>query len=125
MPKRRNRIDFDDVRKIALELPGVEESGTSRGPSLKVRGRLLTCPAIDKSAEPDSLMVRISVDERARLLAEDPDTYYLTDHYSGYPAVLVRLSQISRDSLRDLLESASRFVSAKTRKPRRKPKRLC
>jgi hypothetical protein len=68
-------------------------------------------------------MVRISVDERAHLLADDPDTYYLTDHYSSYPAVLVRLSQISRDSLRDLLKSAARFVSAKTKKRIRKAKR--
>ncbi|HLG53787.1 MAG TPA: hypothetical protein VI485_00565 [Vicinamibacterales bacterium] len=123
MPKRRNRIDFNDVRTIALELPGVEECTTSRGLSLKVRGRLLTCPAIHKSAEPNSLMVRISLAERAHLLADDPDTYYLTDHYSSYPAVLVRLSQISRDSLRDLLESAARFVSAKTTKGSLKARR--
>jgi hypothetical protein len=55
MAKKRSPIDFDAVRKIARELPGVEESTTSRGTSLKTGGRLLACPAIHNSAEPNSL----------------------------------------------------------------------
>jgi len=51
-------IDFDVVREIALALPDVEESTIHRAPSLKVRGKLLTCPALHVSAEPNSLMVR-------------------------------------------------------------------
>ena len=123
MPKKRNQIDFDVVRKIALELPEVEESMTSRGRSLKVSGRLLACPAIHDSAEPNSLMVRISFDERARRLATEPDTYYLTEHYSSYPAILVRLSKISRDSLQELLESAWQFVNTKSPKVNRQSAR--
>ena len=112
----RNEIDFDAVRKIASALPDIEESGTDRGLALKVGGRMLACPAIHKSAEPNSLMVRISFDDRARLLAAEPDAYYLTDHYSNYPAILVRLSKISRNSLHDLLGTAWLFVRAKTTK---------
>jgi hypothetical protein len=44
-----------------------------------------------KSAEPDSLVVRADFEQRAELLNADPNVYYITDHYKGYPAVLVRL----------------------------------
>jgi len=110
----RNKIDFDTVRRIALGLSGVEESTTYGSPALKVRGKLLTCIAIHKSAEPDSLAVRIGFEDRAELLAAAPDVYYLTDHYVNYPVVLVRLSRIHPDALRDLLGTAWRFVTAKT-----------
>jgi hypothetical protein len=109
----KQRATFDIVRKIGLELPDVEESTTWGSPALKVRGKLLACVAIHKSAEPGSLAVRIDFDQRAALLAEAPGTYYVTDHYMNYPAVLVRLSQIPIDQLRDLLRSAWRFVTAR------------
>ena len=115
----RNKINFDTVRKIGLELSGVEEGTMYGSPALKVRGKLLTCLAIHKSAEPDSLAVRIDFDQRSELIAADPDVYYLTDHYVNYPVVLVRLSRINPDALRDLLGMAWRFVTAKT--PGRKP----
>ena len=115
-----HKINFDAVRRIGLGLPDVEEGTTYGSPSLKVRGRLLTCLAVHKSAEPDSLAVRIDFDQRAELMAAHPDTYYLTYHYVNYPVVLVRLSRIRLDALRDLLGMAWRFVSAQTRrgKPR-------
>jgi len=47
-------------------------------------------------------------------MAAAPDVYYLTDHYVYYPVVLVRLSRIHPDALRDLLGVAWRFVTAKT-----------
>lgn len=111
MPKPR--VDFDVVRQIARTLPGVEEDTSSRGTGFKVRGTLLACEAVHRSAEPGSLMVRIGSVDREFLLAAEPDTYYLTDHYRGYPAVLVRLSKISRKALRERLEGAVQFVSAK------------
>jgi hypothetical protein len=116
MAKKRVSLDFDAVREIALTLPGVEESTTSRGTSLKVAGRLLACPAIHGSAEPSSLMVRVSAEERERLLATEPGTYYLTEHYVGYPAILVRLPRVSADALRDLLASAAQQIGEKKRK---------
>jgi len=111
----KRKIDFDLVRTIAMSLPEVEDSTIHGAPSLKVRGRLLACPAIDKSAEPDSLAVRIDIDQRTELLAADGETYYVTDHYLNYPVVLVRLSRIHPDSLRDLLGMSWRFVTAKSR----------
>jgi hypothetical protein len=110
------KVNLEAVRKLVLALPDAEESTTPRGTGWKVGGRLLACQAIHKSAEPNSLMVRVPPELRAHLLAENPDAYYVTDHYSKHPAVLVRLSDISRDSLRDLLEFAWEFVNAKTQK---------
>jgi hypothetical protein len=112
----RTKITFDVVREIGLALPDVEESSTRGAFALKVRGNLLACTAIHKSAKPDSLMVRIDFDQRAALLAEAPETYYVTDHYVNYPAVLVRLSQVQKDELRGLLASASRFVTSKKKR---------
>ena len=82
-------------------------------PALKVGGKLLACIPTHKSAEPGSVVVRIDFDRRAELLATAPDVYYLKDHYLNYPAVLVRLSRIHPDALRDLLGMSWRFVTAK------------
>ena len=110
---RGQTLDFEAVREIATRLPDVEESSIHGAPSLKVRGKLLTCPAIHRSAEPNTLAVRIGFEQRAELMAAEPDVYYVTDHYLNYPTVLVRLSRIHRDSLRDLLGMAWNFVVAK------------
>ena len=117
----RTKITFDIVREIGLALSDVEEGTMYGSPALKVRGGLLTCLAINKSAEPDSLVVAIDFDQRSGLLAEAPETYYVTDHYVDYPVVLVRLSQIRMDQLRDLLGSAWRFVAAQKRRTASRP----
>jgi hypothetical protein len=106
-------INFGAVRKIGLALPGVEESTAYGSPALKVHGKLLACVPAHRSAEPASLVVRVDFDDRAELLAADPDVYYITDHYAGYGAVLVRLSLINPDALRDLLGMAYKFVTRK------------
>ena len=111
MPK--DLLDFDTVRKIALELPGVEDGTAYGSPALKVRGKLLACIPIHRSAEPHSLAVSVGMTDRAHLLAEAPDVYYVTGHYAPHPAVLVRLSRLNRDALRDLLAMAHKFVTAK------------
>ena len=110
---RRSAINFDTVRNIGLALPGVEE-GTAYGvPALKVHGQLLACIPANRSAEPGSLVVRAAFDDRAELLASERDVYYVTDHYVGYEAVLVRLSRVNPDILRDLLGMAHKFVTRK------------
>jgi hypothetical protein len=124
MPK--SMIDFDAVRNIGLALPGVEESTAYGFPALKIRGKLLACVPANRSAEPGSLVVRVDFDDRAELLAAEPDVYYVTDHYAGYSAVLVRLSRVNLDVLRDLLGMAYKFVTrnAAPRSPKRKHRRL-
>ena len=116
-------INFDTVRKIGRALPGVEESTMYGSPALKIRGKLLACIAINKAAEPNSLAVSVGFDRRAELLETDPRTYYLKDHYVNYPAVLVRLSEIRPDVLKDLLTMAYRFVTAKPKK-KKTPRKL-
>jgi hypothetical protein len=103
-------IDFDLVRDIALKLPEVQATESARGPGLKVRGRLMACPAVHRSAEPNTLMVRVSMEERERRIEANPDIYYVTDHYRKYPALLVRLSKIERNSLEELLTCSWQFV---------------
>jgi hypothetical protein len=109
-------VNFDTVRKVGLALSAVEESTAYGAPALKVRGRLLACVPKHRSAEPGSLVVRVGFDDRAELLAAAPDVYYVTDHYLGYSAVLVRLSRLTPDVLRDLLVMAHKFVTARTRR---------
>jgi hypothetical protein len=109
----RQSIDFDTVRKLAHEIGAVEESTIHGAPSLKVRGKLLACIAVHKSAEPGSLMVRIDAADRGKLIAAAPDVYYLTDHYVNYPTVLVRLSRIRPDALKELLGIAWSYAHSK------------
>jgi hypothetical protein len=106
----RKKLDFDVVREIGLDLPDVVEGTSYGGRALKLRGRLMACQAIHKSAEPNSLVLRVSFAERERLLAADPDAYYLTDHYVKHPSILVRLDRITRKALGEVLHTAWRFV---------------
>jgi hypothetical protein len=119
MARRRSAATFETVRSIGLALPDVEE-GTMYGvPALKLRGRLLACMTSHKSAEPNSLAVRLSFEQRDAMIADAPDTYYLRPHYVTYPVVLVRLSRIGREALRDLLQAAWREVGASAPRRRR------
>ena len=103
--------NFETVRKIGLDLPGVVESTAYGSPALKVQGKLLACIPANRSAEPDSLVLRVDRDDRAELLAADPNVYYVTDHYLDYDAVLVRLPRVTPDVLRDLLGMSHKFVT--------------
>jgi len=113
MPKTTS--DFERVRKIGLALPGVEEGTAYGSPALRLHGQLLACIAVHRSAEPGSLVVRVDFADRAELLATEPDIYYVTDHYLEHDSVLVRLSRIDPDLLRDLLAMAYKYVTSKSR----------
>jgi hypothetical protein len=111
-------MDFNAVRKLAMELGEVEESTAYGASALKVNGKLMVCIPTNKSAEPGSLMVRVDLERRSELIAAAPGTYYVTSHYEPYPAVLVRLAHIRPDEMKDLLAMAWRFVTAKKAKKR-------
>ncbi len=117
------KIDFDAVRAMALALPHLEPGTIHGAPSLKVRGKLLCCPAIHSSAEPDTLAIRIDRAERARLMEANPSVFYVTDHYLNHPMVLVRLSRIDRSSLKNLLGVAWNHMIGPAAPRRRTPKR--
>jgi hypothetical protein len=106
-------VAFEDVRKIALSLTRVME-GTSYGTAaFKVSGKLFARLKEDN----ESLVVRTSFEEREEMMADDPETYYITDHYLKYPWVLVRLSKVHPDAMRDLLKRACRLASSPSAKP--------
>ena len=121
----RKGISFAAVRKMALANPDVEESTSYGASAFKVSGKMFACQPVHRTAEPGSLAIRIAIAQRDELLAADPATYYVTDHYVDYPIVLARLSRIHPDALADLLRQSARFVagrgrsSARRRKPRK------
>jgi len=116
MPAKK--VTIDDLRKIALGLPDVEATTTHGSLAFKLRGKLFAWMPVKKSVEPGTLAIRIDFDRRADLIAEAPEVYYLIDHYRDYPAVLIRLSRIDADALRDLLRGAWQFVSSTTKAKR-------
>jgi hypothetical protein len=107
------------VRTLGLALPGVEEGTAYGSPALRLHGKIVACLAVNRSAEPNTLVVCIDRAQREELVAEEPQTYYLTDHYVDYPCVLVRLSRIRKDALRDLLLMAWQFRSTEKRAKRK------
>ena len=122
MPERTmaaRTLTLGDVRKIGLALDGVEEATAYGAFCLKVNKKMIACVAINKDAEPNSLMIRMPIDQRDELIAEQPDIYYVKPHYEPHPCVLVRLGKVHRDALKELLTGAWRRASAeKTRRPR-------
>lgn len=79
--------DWAAVEAFALTLPGVE-AGTSYGrPAVKVRGKLI---AGTTAPDPGSFVLATTQEEKEVLIESDPATFWQTDHYRGWPAVLVR-----------------------------------
>lgn len=106
---------FKAVEAISRTLSDVEVTTAWGQPALKRRGKMFVCIASNKAAEPNSLVVMMDFAERDALVEDDPDTYYLKEHYLNYPCVLVRLSRVGLDALRDLVTGAHRFVGATVR----------
>src|SRR4030095_7539519 len=103
------------VEAIGRALPDVEVTTAWGQPALKVHGKMFVCIASHKSAEPNSLVVMMAFADRDALVEDDPATYYLKDHYLNYPCVLVRLTRIRLDALRDLVVGAHRFINVQMR----------
>jgi hypothetical protein len=95
--------DWETVRRIALALPEAVDASGSR-PAFRVRGKLFAWKSRDRDG--GALAVRVDADEKQLILASNPDVYFETPHYHGYPAVLIRLEQIDRDELAERIEDA-------------------
>jgi hypothetical protein len=115
----RHGNSFKAVESIGRTLPDVEVTTMYGQPALKVRGKMFVCIASHKSAEPNTLVVMMDFPDRDALIEDAPGTYYLKDHYLSYPCILVRLSRVHPDALRDLVIGAHRFVGAKASGKRR------
>ncbi len=105
-------VTYDTVRRVALTLPAVQE-GTSYGtPALKVKGKLF----VRLHQDLDKIVVRMPFDRREELMAGDPETYFITDHYRDYPWILVSLARVHAEALPDLLKIAHREASPRTKR---------
>lgn len=115
---RAARDPFETVRKLGLAMPEVQAAIKYDGsPVLKVRGCFMAGLATHHSAEPETLVIRIGLEQRDGLLEDAPDTYYVTDYYRRHPVVLVRLPRIDRNALRDALSMSRRLALTKSRQP--------
>ena len=97
------------VRELALALPEVEE-GTSYGtPAFFVRKKFFARMREDG----ETLVVYVPPVDRDFLTRLQPELFFITDHYRGYPVVLVRVRQATRAVLRERLETAWRMRAPK------------
>jgi hypothetical protein len=108
---KQAQVTLATVRRLALALPGVEEGLSYGTPGFRVRGRFLARMWEDG----ETLVVKCGDDERDFRMKADPETFFVTEHYRGYPTVLVRLARVKEGDLQDVLEEAWR---------RQAPKRL-
>ena len=103
-------MTYEEVRAFAFGLPGVTD-GTSYGyDCLKAHGKFLTRLKEDG----DTLVCPgVTFDERELLIEAEPETFYVTDHYRGYPYVLIRLSRADPGTVTRLLERRWRETAPK------------
>ena len=115
---------FDVVTRVGLTLPDVEAGMKYDGsPVLRIGGVFMAGLATHPSAEPGTLVVRATLEDREGFIADSPEVYYLTDYYRPYPLILVRLSRLTGDALRELLVISRRLTLPKTRLRREAPER--
>ncbi len=110
MPKIPTKY-LETVRRVALALPGVVEGSSYGTPGFRVRAKFMARMWEDG----ETLVVKCGDAERDFRMQADPAAFFITDHYRGYPTVLVHLSKVRIADLRDVLEEAWR---------RNAPKRL-
>jgi hypothetical protein len=55
----------------------------------------------------------VDLEDKEALLRSDPDVYWTTPHYDGYPYVLVRLALADPVQLAELIEDAWRLMAPK------------
>jgi hypothetical protein len=104
-------VDEDDVRRLALALPGTTEAPSHGTPAFRVRDR----PFARVHQNGGVLVLWCAHElEKASLIESDPEVFFTTPHYDGYPLVLVRMDAIAVDRMAELLETAW-YVRAPTR----------
>lgn len=97
---------FTRIEALAASraLPGVER-GTSYGtPALRVRAKSFV-----RLKDAETLVLLCPTEQKTLLMEISPEIYFETDHYVGWPAVLIRLTAISDEELSLRLEDAWRF----------------
>ncbi len=108
---------WEDVRRIALALPETSEGTSWSNLSWRVREKLFVWErplrpgdlrALGDAAPAGPILgARVDhVGAKEALLADDPEVYFTTPHFDGYPAVLVRLDRIAAGELEELIVDA-------------------
>jgi hypothetical protein len=104
-------ITFDDVAEMAAAFPGVAEGSSYGTRGWKVGKAFLMR---EKEKMDRVLVLKLAnVDEQEFLMESDQDVFFITDHYKGWPAVLIRLAKIDRQALAALIEAAWRRGATK------------
>ncbi|MBA3868641.1 MAG: MmcQ/YjbR family DNA-binding protein [Chloroflexota bacterium] len=101
-------VSFDTVKKIALALPGVTEGITHGSPSFTIGKKFMGV-----LGDGDILIMKSAIVERDLLVQLEPDKYFITDHYVPFDYVLVRMSHVNEDEVRDLFRKAWRRLALK------------
>ena len=102
--------DIETVRRLVRELPDVTEGTWFRTPAWRVRKKSFARMKEDG----ETLVVRVlDLEDKEALLRGDPETFFTTPHYDGYPYVLVRLERIGTGPLGELIEDAWRCMAPK------------
>jgi hypothetical protein len=108
---------WEDVRSIALDLPETSERISRELSQWRVTDKLFVWerPLRRKEVEalgasaPDGPILGVRVEHlgaKEALLNDDPDTFFTTAHFDGYPAVLVLLDRISVAELAEVIVEA-------------------
>ncbi len=107
--KATRRVTFEQVTKMALALPGVEARSSYGTPGLYVAKKFMA-----RLREPDVMVLRPVEDhEQQFLMGTQPEVFFLTEHYRGYPTILIRLSKVDPREMRDLIEQSWRRLASK------------
>ena len=95
--------DWGLVLELALALPEAEASSSGRI-AFSVRGKGFAWEARERDG--GGLAVRCDREEKELILGSNPDVYFTSPHYTGFPAVQIRVDVIERDELGERLEDA-------------------
>jgi hypothetical protein len=109
--RARRGVGWAAVRKLVLAFPGVSEGSSYGQPAFLLDGKFFS----RFNEKEQALVVHAEEELRDALLEGKPETYFTTDHYRGYPAVLVRLERVSQAELASLYETAFRARAKKKR----------
>jgi hypothetical protein len=107
--------DADDVRRLALSLPHVEEID-SDGFDFRVAGKGFVWSYPERTpGRPRQIRIDIAVlyvgdeAEKQALLLGEPEVFFTTPGYDGLPLVMLRLTEVNAGRLRELITDAWRM----------------
>jgi hypothetical protein len=110
-PSKARGVTAAEVKKFALSFPEAHEKPSYSRPAFFIAKKFFT----RVRSEDASLVMGVEggMETRDMMLELDPETYFITDHYKDWPFILVRLSHITKDELRTMLDRRFRAIAPK------------